>query len=63
MASFIVRKAPGQSVDGSSYGPSMVIVHTASEQEARVEGAQDLRVRPSEVIVERFADPFWGDAA
>lgn len=63
MATYIVRKAPSVSADGSSYGPSMVMVHTGSSEAARVEGAQQLGVRPSEVIVEPFADPLWGDAA
>lgn len=59
MATFVVRKAPSASVDGSSYGPSMVMVHTGSSDAARIEGAQQLGVRPSEVIVEPFTDPFW----
>lgn len=63
MPSFVVRKVPGTSLDGSSYGPSMTIVHASSESLARVEGAKDLRCRPSEVIVEKYQDPFWGDAA
>ena len=63
MATYIVRKAPAASIDGSSYGPSMAMIHASSSEAARVEGAQQLGVRPSEVIVEPFQDPFWGDAA
>ena len=37
----------------------MVMVHTGSSDAARTEGAQQLGVRPSEVIVEPFTDPLW----
>lgn len=59
MATFIVRKAPGSSVDGSSFGPSMVMIHASNASSARSEGARDLGVPPSEVIVEPFHDSFW----
>ena len=60
MPSFIVRK-PAITKDGSSLGPSMLMVTAPSAEAAKIDGANQLGCHPNQVIAEPYLDPAWED--
>ena len=59
MPSFIVKKAPGLTPDGSSLDAKIIMVTAPSAEAAKIQGANDLGCRVTEVTAEPYANSTW----